>query len=167
MVTHIGKKSIRNPRSFSELLNMSSTDGLSSELLRWSQFYVSFKTSSMSVFTREKSIRNLPVEMFVFSTIRDFVIVWLKVVHKKPLLFSVFIKYSDAKWNKYLQENFSTNATFTPTLVMRWRIMQIEGGIIHWDWRPRWTAAERDEFYIRPFLSYLRRIRRLFYKCTM
>ena len=56
------------------------------------------KTSSMSVFTREKSFRNLPVEIFVFSSIiRDFVIVWLKLVHKKLFLFSVFIKYSDVK----------------------------------------------------------------------
>ena len=81
------------------------------------------KTSSMSVFTREKSIRNLPVEIFVFSIIRDFVLVWLKLVHKKQFLFSVFIKYSDVKWDKYIQENVSTNATFTPTFFMVWRIM--------------------------------------------
>ena len=72
----------------------------------------------MSVFTREKSIRNLPVEIFVFSIIRDFVIVWLKLVHKKLFLFSVFIKYSDVKCDKYIQENVSTIATFTPTFFM-------------------------------------------------
>ena len=45
----------------------------------------------MSVFTREKSIRNLLVEIFVFSIIRDFVIVWHKLVHKKTI--SIFSFY--------------------------------------------------------------------------
>ena len=82
------------------------------------------KTSSMSVFTREKSIRNLPVEIFVFSMIRDFVIVWLKLVHKKTIsIFGFYQMYSDVKWDKYIQENVSTNATLTPTFFMVWRIM--------------------------------------------
>ena len=45
----------------------------------------------MSVSKREKSIRNLPVEIFVFSIIRDFVIVWLKLVNKKTI--SIFSFY--------------------------------------------------------------------------